>query len=71
MVFGDRFSLCSPGWPAAHYVDYAGPELTEVLPASASQGVPLHKALHSVINLDLKTGAVFLTEIHDPVDYLV
>jgi hypothetical protein len=28
--FQDKDSLCSPGYPGAHYVDQAGLELTEI-----------------------------------------
>jgi hypothetical protein len=34
--FGDRVSLCSPGYPGTHFVDQAGLELRNP-PASASQ----------------------------------
>jgi hypothetical protein len=36
LVFGDRVSLYSPGYPGTHFVDQAGLELRN-LPASASQ----------------------------------
>jgi hypothetical protein len=36
LVFQDRVSLYSPGWPGTHSVDQAGLELRN-LPASASQ----------------------------------
>jgi hypothetical protein len=40
LVFQDRVSLCSPGWPGTHSIDQAGLELRN-LPASASQVVEL------------------------------
>jgi hypothetical protein len=40
LVFRDRVSLCSPGWPGTHSVDQAGLELRN-LPASASQVLEL------------------------------
>jgi hypothetical protein len=36
LVFRDRVSLCSPGYPGTHFVDQAGLELRNP-PASASQ----------------------------------
>jgi hypothetical protein len=36
LVFQDRVSLCSPGYPGTHFVDQAGLELRN-LPASASR----------------------------------
>jgi hypothetical protein len=36
LVFRDRVSLCSPGWPGTHSVDQAGLKLRNP-PASASQ----------------------------------
>jgi hypothetical protein len=36
LIFRDRVSLYSPGYPGTHFVDQAGPELRN-LPASASQ----------------------------------
>jgi hypothetical protein len=36
LVFRDRVSLCSPGYPGTHSVDQAGLELRNP-PASASQ----------------------------------
>jgi hypothetical protein len=36
LVFRDRVSLCSPGFPRTHFVDQAGLELRNP-PASASQ----------------------------------
>jgi hypothetical protein len=36
LVFGDRVSLCSPGYPGTHFVDQAGLERRNP-PASASQ----------------------------------
>jgi hypothetical protein len=36
LVFRDRVSLCSPGYPVTHFVDQAGLEFRNP-PASASQ----------------------------------
>jgi hypothetical protein len=36
LVFQDRVSLCSPGYPGTHFVDQAGLELRNP-PASASR----------------------------------
>jgi hypothetical protein len=36
LVFRDRVSLCSPGYPGTHFIDKAGLELRN-LSASASQ----------------------------------
>jgi hypothetical protein len=42
LVFHDRVSLCSPGYPRTHYVDQAGLK-TRSLPASASQMLHHHR----------------------------
>jgi hypothetical protein len=40
LIFRDRVSLCSPGYPGTHFVDQAGLELRSS-PASASQVLEL------------------------------
>ena len=41
LLFGDMFSLCSPGCSGAHYVDLAGLKLRD-LPASGSPVLELN-----------------------------
>jgi hypothetical protein len=40
VIFQDRVSLCSPGYPGTHYVDQAGLKLRDS-PVSASQALGL------------------------------
>ena len=53
LVFQDRVSLCSPGFPGTHSVDQAGLQLRN-LPASASQVLGLQACAATAWSAALK-----------------
>ena len=54
LVFRDRVSLCSPGWPGIRSVDQAGLEIKDP-PTSASRVLEVGRYLPPVVTLCLLT----------------